>query len=286
MSSHLTASPSSPRSKDYPMRAHWSLADIPFEAVEHARVRSDEALFFVLASASLVESGTDVYADVLGQHFAADIELCEWLDRRWRREELQHGMALRSYVETVWPEFDWDHTFRGFHHEYAGYCSLEQLELTPALELVARCMIETGTSSLYKSISDYTDEPVLKHLAGCIRNDEARHYQRFLAHFHRHSHNDGSNRWQVLRALVRRLAEIDAEDADCALRHVFRQRYPRCSVDSEFFRDRSHAARALVMSRMPRRMVVKMALRPLDLPDRLQGALVHPVSKAMQWLFS
>jgi hypothetical protein len=33
-------------------------------------------------------------------------------------------------------------------------------------------------------------------------------------------------------------------------------------------------------------MVVKMALRPLDLPAPLQGTLVYPVAKAMQWMFS
>lgn len=263
----------------------WQMSDIPFLGVQRDRVRNDEALFFVLASSSLVESGTQVYTRILAERFSANSELMTWLERNWRQEELQHGEALRTYVETVWPEFDWQAAFTAFDAEYSTYCSVEQLEPTPALELVARCMIETGTASLYKAIHDYTDEPVLKKLAGLIRSDEARHYQHFFDHYQGYRRRESVGRWGVLRALARRLAEIDDEDADCALRHVFAVRYPNCSLDSTAFRELSRAARSLVATRLPRRMVVKMAIKPLDLPDTLQNYLVPPVSKAIELFF-
>lgn len=260
----------------------WRLSDVRFENVARRRVRDDEALFFVLASSSLVESGTDVYTRVLVEHFREDTDLTRWLEHSWRQDELRHGLALRSYVAAVWPEFDWQAAFDGFSAEYSACCTAQALEPTPALELVARCMIETGTASLYKAVGDYTDEPVLKQLCGLIRGDEARHYQRFLQHYVAARRDDPVARRDVLRALTRRLVEIDSEDADCALRHVFRQRYPRHAIDSALFRRVTAEARALVANHLPSRMVVKMAIRPLDLPPRLQHCLVPPVAGAIR----
>jgi len=46
-------------------------------------------------------------------------------------------------------------------------------------ELIARCVVETGTSSYYTAIADATDEPLLKTYAGHIASDELRHYKLF-----------------------------------------------------------------------------------------------------------
>src|SRR6202012_1713504 len=46
-------------------------------------------------------------------------------------------------------------------------------------EMIARCVVESGTSSYYSAIRDATDEPVLKEIAGRISADEYRHYKLF-----------------------------------------------------------------------------------------------------------
>lgn len=263
----------------------WSVADIAFADIDR-RVGGDETLFFVLASASLIESGSDLYTDVLNEHFADDPGLVEWLSRHWQHEELQHGVALRTYVQHAWPDFDWERAYRQFIAEYALYCSLTQLEATPVLELAARCMVETGTANLYRSIHDYTSEPVLKELTARIRADELRHYSNFYRYFVRHSNAAGHRRWRVAGTLARRLAEIHSEDANCAMRHVFKVRYPDIEVDSPSFRAINAAARALVLNNISRRMLVKMAIKPLYLPAVVQNYLVPPVAKVIQYVFS
>lgn len=40
----------------------WTLESIDLDRIEVARVRHDEDLFFLLCSASFVESGSDLYA--------------------------------------------------------------------------------------------------------------------------------------------------------------------------------------------------------------------------------
>jgi hypothetical protein len=46
-------------------------------------------------------------------------------------------------------------------------------------EMISRCVVESGTSSLYSAIRDASAEPVLKEVAGHIAADEFRHYRLF-----------------------------------------------------------------------------------------------------------
>src|ERR1700730_1568303 len=70
----------------------------------HERVREDALLFYILASASFLEITSDLYTRNLVEFFRRDSEVIEWLENGWESEELQHGAALKRYVETAWPE--------------------------------------------------------------------------------------------------------------------------------------------------------------------------------------
>jgi len=259
----------------------WSVATLPFDRIDHARVRDNEDLFFVLAGASFVESGSDIYTHNLVEYFG-ESPVAQWLAQHWEPEELQHGRALRAYIEQVWPEFEWDEAYSRFLAEYSTYCAVEQLEPTPALELAARCVVETATATLYRSLQDYASEPVLKELAGRIRSDEVRHYKYFHRYFNEYNLSEGNGRWKILEALARRVAEVRREDADCALRHVFEWRYPGRSTDSAQFHRISALARGLVMRNASAEMMVKMLLKPLALPARVQGCVQMPLARVVQ----
>ena len=49
-------------------------------------------------------------------------------------------------------------------------------------ELIARCMVETGTSSYYTALAESTDEPALKQVCKLIAADEYRHFKLFYDH--------------------------------------------------------------------------------------------------------
>jgi hypothetical protein len=51
--------------------------------------------------------------------YRGDDEVTAWLSQEWEPEELRHGAALRRYVETAWPEFDWNAAYRAFFAEYS-----------------------------------------------------------------------------------------------------------------------------------------------------------------------
>lgn len=266
-------------------RPGWCAADIPFDCIDIAQVRDDETLFFVLASASLVESGSDLYTSTLVQYFE-DGDVKRWLSGQWEPEELQHGRALRLYVEEVWPEFDWERAFENFMAEYSTYCQVAALAPTPALELAARCVVEAGTATLYRAIADATCEPILKRLAHNIQRDEVAHFRNFRRYFLRHNADGRHGRWAVLRTLAGRLIELRNEDSDCALRHIFALRYPQSDLHSERFRDISLRARNLVVRNLTPSMMVRMFLQPLQLPTALQASVEKPCSQAMQFFLS
>ena len=263
----------------------WTLESLDFARIDVARVRHNEDLFFLLCSSSFVESGSDLYTHNLIDHFAGDQELQTWLSQHWEHEELQHGRALAAYVQHVWPEFDWDTGFQSFWKEYGAVCTAEQLEASRGLELAARCVVETGTASLYRALNDITDEPVLKQLTNHIKSDEVRHYKHFYQHYRLYREREGFGRYKVFRAILRRVNEIKSEDSDIALRHVFNQCYPQHKGNEAEFKRISGRAQGLLRRHIPAEMTVKMLLKPLDLPARLQNSLEKPLARITERLF-
>jgi hypothetical protein len=263
----------------------WTLDSLDLDRIDLSRIRHNEDMFFLLCSSSFVESGSDLYTQNLIDHFAGDQELQIWLSQHWEHEELQHGRALAAYVRTVWPEFDWDSGFKAFWNEYGAACTAAQLEPSRGLELAARCVVETGTASLYRALNEITDEPVLKQLTHHIKSDEVRHYKHFYQHYRLYREREGFGRYKVFRAILRRVREVKREDSDIALRHVFNQCYPHQLGNETEFRRISDRAQGLLRRHIPAEMTVKMLLKPLDLPASLQNSLQKPLARMAERLF-
>ncbi|BBD81142.1 ferritin-like domain-containing protein [Aerosticca soli] len=263
----------------------WTLESIDLARVEVAKVRHNEALFFLICSSSFIESGSDLYTRNLVEFFTGDEEVRQWLREHWEPEELQHGRALAAYIRRVWPEFDWDAAFASFWEEYRATCTLDELEPTRGLELVARCVVETGTATMYRALHAISDEPVLREITNNIKSDEVRHYKYFYQYFRRYREQERLGRYQVFRALLRRVREIKGEDGDIALRHVYYHCYPQRRDDVAEFRRVAGRAEQLLRRHAPIEMTVKMLLKPIELPPRMQDALEKPLASLAAKLF-
>ena len=263
----------------------WTLESLDLSQIDRAKVRHNEDLFFLLCSSSFVASGSDLYTQNLINHFAGDEKLQTWLSQHWEHEELQHGRALATYVKTVWPEFNWEKGFRAYSDEYGAACTAGQLESSRGLELAARCVVETGTACTYRALHEITDEPALKQLTNHIKSVEVRHYKHFYQHFRLYRQREGLGRYKVFRAILRRVNEIRNENSDMALRHVFNQCYPQHLGNQREFRRISDRAQGLLRRHTPAAMTVKMLLKPLDLPARLQSAIEKPLARLTGNLF-
>lgn len=258
----------------------WSLDDIPWQRLQRDAVAGSDEFFYLVATASFMERTTDLYTKNLIDFFAGDAEVTAWLEQHWLPEELQHGRALRRYVETAWPEFNWSAAYRGFVDEFRAYCRPEGLEPGPCQEMVSRCVVETGTATYYTTLSRASPEPVLALLARRIADDEIRHYKHFYGFFRRYRDRENSGHGAVLAALMRRMRMTSEEDGFIALKHAYLGRRPGERFDTGIYRSLRRRGRRLVVPYVPYSMGVRMLLKPLGLGPRTQR-IALPVAEAL-----
>jgi fatty acid desaturase len=260
-------------------RQHWTLDDIPWQAIRRDAVAQHEGFFYLVAAASLMESATDLYTENLIDYFASDEEITSWLEKHWLPEELQHGQALRRYIEAAWPEFDWETVQRRFVEEFKPFCDTA-LEPSRTLEMASRCVVETGTASYYRTLSRASPDPVLALLTGHIAADEVRHYKHFFRYFRKYCDVERPGRAAILPALWRRLRMTGGSDSFIVLKHVYGTRYPGRPFDAEVYRGLRHRGRELVRNHFPHQMSVRMLLKPLGLAPQIER-LALPVVTAL-----
>ena len=260
-------------------RMRWCMDDLPYAQIDHAAIEDDEDLFYLLMSASFIETGSDTYAANLGEHYAGYPEIQHWLQGEWEHEELQHGAALRRYVETVWPSFPWQQAYDSFFAEYSQLCKVEELFSDRRLEMVARCVVETGTTAYYHTLRELSREPVLTQLLGQIRNDEIGHFKYFLAGFKGLQQQAPVGRMRIAGTLYSRLKELRDSDSDIALRHVFAHKGALFSQPEREFTDVAKRIYRLISTGLPADLAVRMLLKPLLLSPKVESRLRAPISK-------
>jgi hypothetical protein len=259
---------------------HWTLDDIDWSSLRRDLVADNEAIFYLVASASFVEAATDLYTQNLVDYFSGDDEITAWLKGHWLSEELQHGKALRRYVELAWPEFDWAGVYEGFLLEFTRQCAEDGVERTRSREMASRCIVEMGTSSYYRTLSRMTNEPVLSQLTRRISDDEVRHYKHFYSYLRKYEKREGHHLGGIARALWNRLRMIDGEDSRIAMRHLYRARNDGCALDDRMLKGMRRDWRALIQPHFPHRMCVQMLLKPLGLGPRTHRVAL-PVAEAI-----
>lgn len=159
---------------------HWTPADIPWTQFDAARV--DPRLLAIVKTAALVEANAADYVTYLRAVFADDAAFVADAET-WGAEERQHGAVLARWATLADPAFDFDAAMRVFQQGYRVPDSDgDSIRGSRAGELIARQVVETGTSSFYSALRDATDEPVLRAIAGRIAADEYRHYRLFAGH--------------------------------------------------------------------------------------------------------
>jgi hypothetical protein len=265
-----------------PASTPWLIDEIPFQDLDHDAVQDDRQLFYGLAAASFVEVTSDLYTANLVAFYQGDDEVTNWLSQCWEPEELQHGATLKRYVATAWPEFDWNTAYRGFLAEYSRYCAVASNQ---TLELAARCVVETGTATAYRALSEMTAEPVLKRIATNIAADEVRHYKYFYRFFQRYHKCERASRLAIGRTLWKRMIEVDVEDAFLAFKHVYLASNPGIEFQlGDYNVFRAHVRR-VGRQYYPYNMAVRMMLKPLELRSPVVRVIVPPIVFAARLVF-
>ena len=166
------------------MSKHWTLDDIPWQAFDPDKVDPD--ILTAIKAASMVEQDSDDYVAYLCRVFHDDADFRR-AARAWGDEELQHGQALGRWAALADPSFDFARSFARYTEEHQlPLDATESVRGSRSTELIARCMVEVGTSLFYSAVRDATEEPVLKAICRHIAKDEVRHYKLFYSHGQRY----------------------------------------------------------------------------------------------------
>jgi rubrerythrin len=193
---------------------HWTLDDIPWERFDRARVDPD--ILKVAKAAALVEYNAHDYATYLCNVFGDDPEF-QAASVEWALEEVQHGEALGRWAMLADPEFKFDEAMERFRSRYRIDLQADaSTRGSRAGELIARCMVETGTSSYYAALGEAADEPVLKAICQRIAADELRHYKLFYTHLKSYLKREDISTLQRLRIAFGRIAETEDDELACA----------------------------------------------------------------------
>ena len=188
----------------------WTLEDIAWDRFDGARVEPD--ILRIVKAASLVEQNGGDYAHYLCNVFHDDPAF-QAVARRWGDEEIQHGQALGRWAELADPGFSHaeasERFTRGFRVDLHARRSVRG---TRSGELIARCIVETGTSSYYGALAEAVDEPVLKAICQRIAADELRHYKLFYSHLKRYLEREGIGFWRRLKVAAGRIAESEDDE--------------------------------------------------------------------------
>lgn len=191
----------------------WTLEDIAWDLFNPTLV--DPEMLKVIKAASLVEHNALDYERYLNNVFRKDPSFQKVI-KVWTREEIQHGKALAKWAMLADPTFNFKEALKAFRQGF-------QIPLTSTIstrgslsgELVARCVIETGTSSFYIALKEMSQEPVLKEICAHIAADELRHYKLFYTHLQRYLEEEGPSRFKRLKIAFERM--LEAEDDELAM---------------------------------------------------------------------
>ena len=163
---------------------HWRIDDVPWDRFDPARV--DPAMIGLVKAAAMVERNGTEYALYLNRVFRDDPPFQHAADN-WAEEEVQHGEALGRWAMLADPQWDYRAAFERYKTGYKLPLDAESsIRGSRSGELIARCMVEIGTSSYYSALADAAAEPVLTEICRRIAADEFRHFKLFYDHLRRY----------------------------------------------------------------------------------------------------
>lgn len=189
---------------------HWRIADVDWERFDPGKL-DPELIPLVKAAAMVERNGTD-YALYLNRVFADDPDFQQAADH-WAEEEVQHGDALGKWATLADPGWDYVGSFARYKAGYSLPLDAEaSIRGSRTGELIARCMVETGTSSYYTALGEATEEPVLRQICRLIAADEFRHFKLFYDHMRRYLARENIGVLRRLRIAAGRVTETEDDE--------------------------------------------------------------------------
>jgi rubrerythrin len=189
---------------------HWRIEEVAWDRFDRSKV--DPALVPAVKAAAMVERNGWDYGAYLNGVFHDDPDFRQAADN-WAVEEVQHGDALGKWATLADPDWDYPAAFERYREGFKiDVEASDSIRGSRTGELIARCMVEIGTSSFYTAVADSAEEPVLAQICRQIAADEFRHFKLFYDHMRRYLARENLNFLQRLRVAAGRISESEDDE--------------------------------------------------------------------------
>jgi hypothetical protein len=255
-------------------KTDWQAEGIEYHHIQKEKVFNNNILFYSVAGSSFLESTVGFITQNLITFYQDDEEVRSWLRMIWDPEEMNHGRAMKYYVQSVWPDYDWEAAYASFYEEYSRFCQLELLRPTKALEMLARCVTETEAAMYYRAASAYCPEPILKDLLMKMYRDEVKHFKHFLQYFKRFNATERNGLWRLSKTMLNRNTIVAEEDIDITFRHIhvgWKRTPPFESLSAGTL---GKAMTAISKEHFPYDAARRMLFKPLETESRWRNLIV------------
>jgi len=189
---------------------HWHIDELGWDRFDPSKV--DPEIVPLIKAAAMVERNAADYVTYLTRVFADDPDFIAAVEN-WGVEETQHGDALGRWGMLADPGWDFAAAFERYRAGYQIQLDAEaSIRGSRTGELIARCMVETGTSSYYTALGEATEEPALKQVCRLIAADEYRHFKLFYDHMKRYLARENLSFSKRLRVALGRIGETEDDE--------------------------------------------------------------------------
>jgi hypothetical protein len=189
---------------------HWRIEQVAWSRFDPSKVEAE--VIPLVKAAAMVERNGDDYALYLNSVFHDDPDF-QQAANHWAVEENQHGDALGRWATLADPGWDFAAAFARYRAGYTIDTKADaSIRGSRTGELIARCMVETGTSSYYTALGEASEEPVLKEICRLIAADEYRHFKLFYDHMKRYLARENLSFVQRLKVAAGRIGESEDDE--------------------------------------------------------------------------
>jgi rubrerythrin len=192
------------------MSEKWKFEDIDWTLFDAQKVNPE--ILRVIKAGSVVEHNSSDYGLYLKNVFAGDAAFQKEIDA-WSKDEVKHGKVLAAWIKLADPSYDFEGRFKAYVEGFPiDTNAKESIRGSQASELLTRCMVEIGTSTVYTAIKDAADEPLLKQICSKIAADEFRHYKLFYKYLQFYQEKEKLNFFRRFKVAVGRLLDSDDDE--------------------------------------------------------------------------
>ena len=144
-----------------------------------AMVRLNGMMFYCIAVASFFETVVPLDTARLLKLSEGHADARLWLEQVWLPQRTGHGRLFRDYIQTIWPEFDWNSAYEEFRDAWSLRSAARVGPPGFALEILARCVTETSLAVFYRTLAKSADDPSLATLVRHAAHDHSANFTYF-----------------------------------------------------------------------------------------------------------